>query len=131
MTGEITKMENGTDIVRRFLQAVENRQIEKASAMLAPDVRMVFPGGAVFSRLDELVEWARSRYRFVHKTIERVDEADADDGTAVFVQGTLHGEWLDGRPFEDIRFADWFLTRNGTIVRQHVWNDISEFSGKR
>ena len=120
-------MESGIDIARRFLATLENREIEKARSMLAPDAEMIFPGGINFSQLEELADWAGTRYRSVRKKIERIDEVDTDDGTAVFVQGTLYGEWLDGSPFQDIRFADWLLIQNGKIVRQNVWNDISEF----
>lgn len=124
-------MDSGTDIIRRFLAALENREFDKARSMLASDAEMVFPGGVIFSQLDELADWAQTRYRFVRKNIERIDEIDTDDGIAVFVQGTLYGEWLDGSSFRNIRFADWFLIRNAMIVRQHVWNDIAEFSNAR
>ena len=112
--------------VLRFLKALENRDLEAAKAMLAPDIEMVFPGGAVFTDLSELIDWARPRYQRVAKTVERVDTAAAEDGTVVFCQGTLHGVWPDGTPFDGIRFADWFLIRDGLIVRQQVWNDLAE-----
>ena len=40
--------------------------------------------------------------------------------------GRLYGERLDGTAFDDIRYADVFVLRNGLIVEQHVYNDLSE-----
>jgi hypothetical protein len=40
--------------------------------------------------------------------------------------GTLHGVWLDGTPFEGIRFIDRFELADGRIQRQDVWNDMAE-----
>ncbi|TCT11575.1 SnoaL-like protein [Tepidamorphus gemmatus] len=106
----------------RFLRLIEARDLVAASKLLAEDFRMVFPGGVEMRRLEELVEWSRGRYRFVCKRFERIEST----GTAVWVSGTLSGEWLDGRPFERIRFVDRFELANGLIVRQDVWNDIAE-----
>jgi hypothetical protein len=44
----------------------------------------------------------------------------------VYVLGTLHGRWLDGRTFEGIRFVDRFEIRDGKIRSQEVWNDAGE-----
>ena len=113
----------------RLLRALEARDLETASACLAPEVQMVFPGGAVFTTLDELVDWARPRYQRVAKRVDRMDTGETADGTVVTCQGTLYGLWPDGSAFEGIRFADWFLIRDGRIVRQHVWNDLAEVRG--
>ncbi len=113
-------------LVMRLLRALEARDLEAASACLASEIEMVFPGGAVFTSLDQLVNWARPRYQRVAKRVNRMDTADAADGTIVTCQGTLYGLWPDGSAFEGIRFADWFLIRDGRIVRQHVWNDLAE-----
>ena len=119
-------MNEAINLVTQFLQALEEREIDSASALLAPEVEMIFPGGATFTRLDDLVAWAKPRYRWVRKAVTRMDTAETPDGTAVFCQGTLYGEWPDGTSFDNIRFADWFLLRDGLIARQHVWNDIAE-----
>ncbi|MDJ0629715.1 MAG: nuclear transport factor 2 family protein [Rhodobacter sp.] len=116
-------------LVMRLLKALEARDFDTAAACFAPGGQMVFPGGAIFATLDQLIDWARPRYQRVAKRIERMDTAEAADGTVVICQGTLHGLWPDGTPFEGIRFADWFLIRDGLIVRQHVWNDLAENRG--
>jgi hypothetical protein len=40
--------------------------------------------------------------------------------------GNLHGVWLDGTSFKDIRFIDRFTLKNGKITFQEVWNDLGE-----
>jgi hypothetical protein len=117
-------------LVVRFLRALEARDLYGASGCLAFDVQMVFPGGAVFSNLDQLIDWARPRYQRVAKKIERIDTSIVADGEIAICQGTLYGVWPDGKIFQDIRFVDWFLIRDGLICRQHVWNDLAETSGK-
>lgn len=119
-------MSDAEGLILRFLRALEARDLDEASRCLAPEVQMIFPGGAVFSTLDEQIGWARPRYQRVAKRVERIDAMPAADGTVAVCQGTLHGIWPDGTPFDGIRFADWFLIRDGLIVRQHVWNDLAE-----
>lgn len=118
-------------LVRNFLRFLQERQLELASALLHPEVEMIFPGGAKFRSLNELIEWSKPRYRRVTKTIERIDGAMIDDGIMVFCQGMLQGEWPDGDRFENIRFADWFLVCDNLIVRQHVWNDLASAMASR
>lgn len=110
------------DIVRSYLAALEEREIARAEAMLAPGHVSVFPGGARLSGPREVVAWAAPRYRWVRKRIERVDAA----GDTVYVLGTLYGEWPDGSAFEGIRFIDRFELRDGRIARIDVWNDLAE-----
>ena len=83
---------------------------------------MTFPGDGVFHQLEDLIDWARPRYRDVAKWVERIDVT----GDTAFAQGTLFGHWPDGTAFEGIRFADWFEFEGGLIRRQRVWNDLAE-----
>jgi hypothetical protein len=115
-------------IVAAFLAALETRD-PAAKAFLAPGVRIVFPGGREFDSLETLAAWATTRYRWVRKTFERIEElpVHADGVTTVYCYGTLAGEWLDGRPFDGIRFIDRFeIDEQGRIVDQKVWNDLGE-----
>jgi hypothetical protein len=117
-------------IVRDYLGAMEQRNLEAATARLAPGFTMTFPGGAVFRRPEDLVDWAKGRYRSVAKTYERFDEATGDGhGAVVYCFGTLHGEWLDGTGFDGIRFIDRFVVKAGRIIDQQVWNDLAEVRG--
>lgn len=115
------------DIVRSFLAEMEARNLTQAEKMLAPDLRMYFPGTPAMRTLNELVEWAAPRYRQITKTYEGFDAMQsAGDASIVYCRGTLSGEWPDGSTFAGIRFIDRFEIQDGLITRQDVWNDIAE-----
>ena len=113
-------------LVRRFLDHMEARDLAAASALLAPDFTMTFPGGVRMTRLEDLVAWAQDRYRFVRKSYDRFDLAPGPDGAIVYCFGTLAGEWPDGAPFSGVRFIDRFKIAGGLLTRQDVWNDLGE-----
>jgi len=113
-------------LVRDYLAAMEARDLEAARGLLAAGFTMTFPGGATFRDPEELVAWARDRYRAVAKTCERFDEAPDGEGAVVYCFGTLSGEWPDGEPFAGIRFIDRFVVEDGKIAQQLVWNDLAE-----
>ena len=113
--------------VRRFLSAMEARDLETARTLLAAAFTMVFPGSRPMQSLEEMIEWARPRYRFVTKSHEGLDAVPGDGTRAtVYCRGTLSGEWPDGTPFSGIRFIDRFELVAGRIARQDVWNDVAE-----
>lgn len=114
------------DVVQQFLDHMERRELAAAQALLAPNFKMVFPGPTSPDSLAQLVEWARTRYRFVRKTFTHIDTVQLDARRAVvYTSGTLAGEWTDGRPFEGIRFIDRFELLDLHIVHQSVWNDMA------
>ena len=115
-----------SEVVTRFLEAMQQRDLPTAQGFLAPGFTMCFPGGARFSTLDELVAWGRTRYQQVAKRFDRFDECWTPQGTVVYCHGTLHGTWLDGRSFEGLRFIDRFVVGDGLLQQQDVWNDLSE-----
>jgi hypothetical protein len=125
----VLAMDGPAELVRAYLAAMEARDLPRAEAFLAPGFTMVFPGGARFTALADLVARSRSRYRFVRKTYERFDVAASPDGAVVYCFGTLSGEWPDGTPFADIRFIDRFTVRAGKLADQMVWNDLAEVRG--
>ena len=115
--------------VRRFLDALEARDLDTARALTAPGFAMVFPGDRRMDSLEALVAWSAPRYRFVRKTHDRFDRIDdpATGRAVVYVLGTLRGEWPDGSAFAGIRYVDRFeLDAEGRIDRQEVWNDMAE-----
>ncbi|MEM1383542.1 MAG: tautomerase family protein [Pseudomonadota bacterium] len=114
------------EVVRGYLAAMEARDLTVAGGFLAAGFQMTFPGGVRMSRLEELVEWAATRYRAVAKTYNGFDTAPGGDHAVVFCHGTLSGTWLDGTEFEGIRFIDRFEVEGGLIRRQDVWNDLAE-----
>ena len=114
-------------VVRSFLKAMEARDLKAAQSYLADGFEMTFPGNQRMTTLEELVEWAAPRYRFVKKAFETFDAfQSAGESTLVYCAGTLAGEWPDGTPFDGIRFVDRFELIDGRIVRQDVWNDVAE-----
>lgn len=111
-------------IVRDFLDAMGRRDLDAASAYLADGFTMVFPGGAKFSRLEELIAWAKPRYRRIAKAYERFDTVPGMEYATVYCSGTLYGEWPEGQAFEGVRFIDRFTVRGGRLLDQAVWNDL-------
>lgn len=111
-------------LVRAFLSALEARDLAAAATMLTEDARMVFPGGAVYRTLGEIVSDAATRYQRVGKRIASLEVHEG--GRLVYALGTLHGVDLDGAPFEGVRFVDRFEIADGKISRQDVWNDLAE-----
>lgn len=113
-------------IVHDYLAAMERRDLTGAEQFLGAGFHMTFPGGVHMTRLSELVDWAKGRYRSVTKTYDGFDVAGGDTGARVYCFGTLSGEWPDGTAFDGIRFVDRFELQGGLITRQDVWNDLAE-----
>ncbi len=113
-------------MVATYLRTMEARDLDSARAMLAPGYNMTFPGNRRYSKLEDLIEGSKGRYRNVRKVFERFDEAETPDGTVVYSIGTLTGEWNDGTAFSGIRYIDRFLVRDGKFIATWVWNDMAE-----
>ena len=114
------------ELVQDFLAAMEARDLERARSFLDKNFEMTFPGGATFGELEELVEWAKPRYKSVRKVYDRFDEAITEQCAVVYCFGTLEGEWPDGSAFAGIRFIDRFSVAEGKLQDQRVWNDMGE-----
>lgn len=120
-------LKNPAETIRRYLSAMEERDLDAAKAMHGEGFTMQFPGATPMTGLQELLEWSKSRYRHVQKTYERFDAMQSEgSATLVYCFGTLAGTWLDGTTFEGIRFIDRFELVDGKITRQDVWNDLGE-----
>lgn len=112
-------------IVDAYLQHCEDRELDAASRFLAPDVRMQFPGGVEHTALADMVATPKP-YAWVRKHRDRfLVGAPTGDSTTVVSLGRLYGERLDGTAFDDVRYADVFILRDGLIVEQLVYNDLS------
>ena len=121
------KTQEAEALVRHFLEALGQRDLEMASSLLASEACLIFPGGKSYKNLNELVKSAKGRYQWVRKTINQLDTVSLPDGnTVVYVIGCLHGVNLHGVAFSDIRFIDRFVLRDGLIISQEVWNDLAE-----
>ena len=51
--------------VRTYLQAMEKRDLDTARQLLGDGFVMQFPGAQAMTGLEELIEWAAPRYRYV------------------------------------------------------------------
>jgi hypothetical protein len=114
------------EIVERFLVASMMPDPETAARYIAPDLRITFTGGRVYSHPRETALFNAGRYKWVKKKMERSDVVAGLGETVVYNLGTLYGEWPDGKPFEGNRYVDRFVVRNGKIVQMDVWNDSAE-----
>ena len=131
----IEPIRDPVQVVRDYLAAMERRDLAAAKAMLAPGFWMTFPGGHRLDTLEQLVEFAKTRYRSARKSYERFDvapgAAPAGEASIVYCFGTLHGELLSGEPYSGIRFIDRFTVAGGRLVDQTVWNDMAEVLGAK
>ncbi len=119
-------------IVKTFLQHLGSRELNKARSFCHPDFTMIFPDSNPMSNLEALIEWSRQRYTRIKKDNMAYEALHAPgDETIVYCTGTLHGEFLDGSEFNDVRFIDRFELINGKIIQQQVWNDLGEVMRKR
>lgn len=124
-----TGTDRGSDpatIVDTYLQHCEDRELDAASRFLAPGVRMQFPTGVEYAALADMVATPKP-YAWVRKHRDRflVGEPEGPD-THVVSLGRLYGERIDGTTFDDVRYVDVFVLRDGLIVEQLVWNDLCE-----
>ncbi len=113
-------------LIEAYLNAMEDRDLAAAKAVLSDGFKMLFPGDQIFTTFEELIEWAKPRYRWVKKTYDRFDPLVSDDGIIVYCYGTLYGQWPDGSEFSGIRFIDRFVIKDSKIIDQKVWNDLAE-----
>ena len=118
------------ELALSFLKAMEARDVDAAETMLGTGFRMTFPGTRPMASIEELIDWAKDRYRSVKKSITSVEAFHLDGCAVVYVIGTLSGEWPDDTLFEGIRFIDRFEIKGGKLISQDVWNDIAEERGK-
>ena len=113
-------------IVEEYLVASMIPDPDKAASFMAEDVVITFTGGRKMSHPRETAQFNAGRYAWVKKQMDRFDVAPGVDETVVYSIGSLYGEWPDGTPFDNNRYVDRFVVRNGKIVEMDVWNDSAE-----
>jgi len=112
-------------LVRDYLSAMSDRQLDAAVSYLSDDFVLVFPQGR-FSDLETMAATMAARYSTISKTYDTWDVFDGEEESIVITTGTLSGVNTRGVEFSDIRFCDRFVLRDGRICEQHVWNDLAE-----
>ena len=112
-------------IIHEYLTATGERRMSDAASYLADGAVLVFPQGR-FVDLNAMAAAMSSRYRTISKTYDTWDSIEDNSTAVVFTTGTLSGVNVHGVEFEDVRFCDRFVVRDGLIHEQHVWNDLAE-----
>jgi ketosteroid isomerase-like protein len=116
-------------IVEEYLRVLMIPDPAAARQYCAPDLEIRFTGGRLMREPAECAAFNAGRYKWVKKKFgpTHVVEGGTPEETVVYQTGTLHGEWLDGSPFEDNRYVDRYVVRHGKIVKMEVWNDSAEW----
>lgn len=108
-----------------FLRTTEARDEEGAQKRVGAGFAPRFPRGRNYDSLKTWLAASRQSYKFMKKKFARIDVALTAPATAVvYCYGSLHGEYLDGRVVDGVRFIDRFEIRNGLVCEQDVWNDL-------
>ena len=123
MTMTFTEAE---ELVDRYLTLFMEGKLEEAQALLAPDARLIFPGGAVQTSLPDVAAEVGRLYESVGKTIDRTWSASLGDDIIVTTTGYLYGTSRTFGEFNGVRFIDFFTVRDGKIIAQEVINDASQ-----
>lgn len=119
--------QNAVNIVSNFLEASMAPDPELAATYMAPDVVIVFTGGRAMETPHAITHFNAGRYAWVKKALGQFDWTAHEDHIVVYSNGTLYGEWPDGRPFAGNRYLDRYEVREGKITRMDVWNDSAEW----
>ncbi|WP_150301980.1 nuclear transport factor 2 family protein [Pseudomonas profundi] len=114
-------------IVSDFLTASMIPDPERAATYMAEDVCITFTGGRHMPAARDISAFNAGRYAWVKKQLGQFDWTEREDHTVVYSNGTLYGEWPDGRTFSGNRYLDRFEVRGGKITRMDVWNDSAEW----
>jgi ketosteroid isomerase-like protein len=123
----MTEMNASVQIVSNFLEASMAPDPGRAATFMSDDVKITFTGGRAMPDPQAITAFNASRYALVKKKLGNFDWMDRGDHTVVYSNGTLFGEWPDGRSFSDNRYLDRFEVRGGKITRMDVWNDSAEW----
>lgn len=112
-------------LVDAYLECCESRDLDAAAQRLGPEPLLVFPGPVRYHSLEAMTARAAERYRWIRKHRDSYAVGEGPSGTVVVSRGRLYGENLYGVPFDDVRYVDVFVVRDGRIHEQHVFNDLA------
>lgn len=116
-------------IVEEYLRLHMIPDPGSARKFCAPELEIRFTGNRLMHDPAEATAFNKARYKWVKKKFgpTHVVAGGTPEETTVYQTGHLYGEWLDGTPFEDNRYVDRYVVRNGKIVKMEVWNDSAEW----
>lgn len=118
-------------VVAAFLDGLNRRDADTASALMADQAPMVFPGGAVFRDAVAFLKWAQTRYRRATYIYDRIDVVAKGNEAIVYAVGSISGEFNDGEAFSQVRMVDRFDVRGGKIVSKEAWSDMADLLRKK
>lgn len=119
--------ERDLQAVKDYLAASMAPDPLRAAQYVAPGFICRFTGYRVFDTPSGPTSFNATRYGWVKKRIERYDVVPGEAETIVYSLGYLYGAWPDGTPFDNNRYVDRFLVRDGLIIDTDVWNDSAEW----
>lgn len=114
------------DLVRQWFDAVNQAQGSVAIGLMSAPVTIHVSGGHRFTRLEDFMRFATTRYASVRKQVEAFEACEAAGGVAVYARGLMSGSWRDGMNFEGVRWCDRFLVQQGLISDLQTWSDLAE-----
>lgn len=123
----MSKEQDALDIVSKFLEASMKPDPDTAAGFMAKACRITFTGNRVMEDAAAITAFNAARYSWVKKALGQFDVVEKDDCVVVYSNGTLYGEWPDGKAFEGNRYLDRFEVIEGRITRMDVWNDSAEW----
>ena len=126
MTSEARKDE-ARSVVRTFIEAVNERNVEATRAATGPGLTMTFPGNTVMHSIDEFFAWVAGRSpksAYLYDTIDVLEDGDA---LVAYACGSVVGETASGLAFSGVRVIDKFVIRNGRVVEKEAWSDMADF----
>ncbi|MDA8501973.1 MULTISPECIES: nuclear transport factor 2 family protein [unclassified Citrobacter] len=123
----MTESENAVAIVKAFLVASMIPDAERAATFTHPEVKITFTGRREMAGAADIARFNGERYKWVKKALGEFDAVAHEDCVVVYSNGTLYGEWPDGRAFAGNRYIDRFEVREGKITHMDVWNDSAEW----
>jgi ketosteroid isomerase-like protein len=118
---------SAVEIVSKFLEASMKPDPVLAATYMTSDVVITFTGGRRMANASGIAQFNGARYSWVKKSVGQFDWVERGDHTVVYSNGTLYGQWPDGRPFADNRYLDRYEVKDGRITRMDVWNDSAEW----
>lgn len=120
-------MQQYYDLVDRFLIHLGKRDLESASALLAPRFQLTVSGGHEFEKLEQFAAFSKGRNGPTVKHRERYEGFESGGTAVVYSLGYMSGTWLDGSTFKQVRYIDRFELQDGLIKQMDVWSDMAEF----
>ncbi|MTH78082.1 nuclear transport factor 2 family protein [Paracoccus aestuariivivens] len=122
-----SKTETDLQAVKDYLDASMAPDPVRAASYVSPEFKCRFTGNREFDTPSGPTTFNAARYKWVKKRIERYDVVPGTDETIIYSLGYLYGEWPDGTPFDNNRYVDRFVVRDGLILNTDVWNDSAEW----